>query len=101
MRSYNISPSEAYDKWKNAVANYDERVGEIINLIIKANPEGLPVIINRNPTINFGSILQVYCIGFTKTLTMSICQENRKSSRITSTACLQETPCFVPVMRTS
>ena len=44
MRSYNISPSEAYDKWKNATAYYDERIGEIINLIIKSCPEGLPVI---------------------------------------------------------
>lgn len=72
MRSYNMSPSEAYDKWKNAIATYDDRIGEIINMIIKATPNGLPVVINRNPTINYGSILQVYCIGFTKTLTMSI-----------------------------
>lgn len=72
IRTYNISPSEAYDRWKNAIANYDDRIGEIINMIIRSCPNGLPVIINRNPTINYGSILQVYCIGFTKTLTMSI-----------------------------
>ena len=51
MRSYNMSPSEAYDKWKNAIATYDDRIGEIINMIIKATPNGLPVIINRNPTM--------------------------------------------------
>jgi DNA-directed RNA polymerase beta' subunit len=52
MRSYNISPSEAYDWWKNAIATYDERIGEIINMIIKSCPNGgIPVIINRNPTI--------------------------------------------------
>lgn len=28
--------------------------------------------INRNPTINYGSILQVFCIGYTDTLTMSV-----------------------------
>lgn len=49
IRSYNISPSEAYDQWKNAIANYDDRIGEIINMIIKACPNGLPTIINRNP----------------------------------------------------
>jgi DNA-directed RNA polymerase beta' subunit len=54
MRSYNISPSEAYDWWKNAIANYDERIGEIINMIIKSYPQGIPTIINRNPTINYG-----------------------------------------------
>ena len=72
IRSYNISPSEAYDKWRNAIATFDERVAEIIDLLIKSTPEGLPVILNRNPTINFGSILQMYCIGYTKNLTMSI-----------------------------
>jgi hypothetical protein len=54
IRSYNISPSDAYAIWAKALAHKDERVGEIINSIIHSNPEGLPVIINRNPTINFG-----------------------------------------------
>ena len=72
IRSYNISPSDAYDIWSRAVATKDERVAEIITAIIKSEPEGLPVIINRNPTINYGSILQMYCVGFTDTLTMSV-----------------------------
>lgn len=55
MRSYNMSPSEAYDKWKNAIATYDDRIGEIINMIIKATPNGLPVIINRNPTMVYNA----------------------------------------------
>ena len=33
---------------------------------------GLPIIINRNPTINFGSILSVKCIGINDDYTMSI-----------------------------
>lgn len=74
MRTYNISPAVAYDIWSRALTKKDERVAEIINTIIRSDPsgEGLPVIINRNPTINYGSILQVYCIGFTDTLTMSV-----------------------------
>lgn len=72
IRTYNISPSDAYDIWSRAVATKDERVAEIITAIINSEPEGLPVIINRNPTINYGSILQMYCVGFTDTLTMSV-----------------------------
>lgn len=72
IRTYNISPSDAYDIWARAVASKDERVAEIIDAIIKSEPEGLPCIINRNPTINYGSILQVFCIGYTDTLTMSV-----------------------------
>ena len=51
IRSYNCSPAEAYDKWSRAVATKDERIGEIIMAIIHSEPEGLPVIINRNPTM--------------------------------------------------
>lgn len=72
IRTYNISPSEAYDIWQRAISKKDERIGEIIDAIIRSEPEGLPVIINRNPTINYGSILQVFCVGYTDTLTMSV-----------------------------
>lgn len=72
VRNYNISPAEAYEKWYRSIAKKDERIAEIINNIIHAHPEGLPVLINRNPTINYGSILQVFCVGFTDTLTMSV-----------------------------
>lgn len=54
IRTYNISPADAYDIWSRAIAEKDERVAEIITAIIKSEPEGLPVIINRNPTINYG-----------------------------------------------
>ena len=72
VRNYNISPNDAYDIWYRSIAKKDERVAEIITSIIHANPEGLPVLINRNPTINYGSILQMFCVGFTDTLTMSV-----------------------------
>lgn len=54
IRTYNISPSDAYDIWQKAIATKDERIAEIIDAIIHSEPEGLPVIINRNPTINYG-----------------------------------------------
>ncbi len=79
VRNYNISPSDAYDIWYRAVAKKDERVAEIIDNIIRSHPEGLPVLINRNPTINYGSILQVFCVGQTDTLTMSVSLQCLKS----------------------
>ena len=33
---------------------------------------GLPLIINRNPTINFGGIVGVYCVGISSGYTMGI-----------------------------
>ena len=74
MRTYNISPSDAYEIWSNARSTKDRRVTEILNALIKnsCNGQGIPVIINRNPSINYGSILQMYCIGYSDTLTMSV-----------------------------
>ena len=51
VRNYNITPSEAYDKWYRAIAKKDDRIAEIIDNLIHAKPEGLPVLINRNPTM--------------------------------------------------
>ena len=55
VRNYNISPSEAYDRWYRAIAKKDDRIAEILDNFIHANSEGLPILINRNPTINYGS----------------------------------------------
>ena len=33
----------------------DDRICEILDAIIKAEPEGLPLIINRNPKIDSGA----------------------------------------------
>lgn len=51
VRNYNISPSEAYEWWYSSIAEKNERIAEIIDTLIKASGEGLPVLINRNPTI--------------------------------------------------
>ena len=51
MRTYNISPSDAYEIWSRARSNKDPRICEILDALIKnsCNGEGIPVIINRNP----------------------------------------------------
>ena len=71
-RTYNMSMEEAYSKWEKAITKKDERIVEIINAIIHSHPEGLPVLLNRNPTIAYGSILQMFCVGMTDTLTIGI-----------------------------
>ena len=55
-RMYNMSYSEANNICQRALANKDDRVAEIIDTIIRSDPsgEGIPVIINRNPTISYG-----------------------------------------------
>ena len=72
VKTYNMSPQDAWDKWQLAKTKKDDIIAGIIDAIIKSYPNGLPVLINRNPTINYGSILQCYCVGFTDTLTMSV-----------------------------
>lgn len=44
IRSYNINPSEAYIIWSRALVKQDPRVCEILDMLIHANPEGLPII---------------------------------------------------------
>ena len=34
--------------------------------------QGIPIIINRNPSINYGSILQMYCVDINFEHTMEI-----------------------------
>jgi DNA-directed RNA polymerase beta' subunit len=72
MRTYNITPNEAYEIWRRAISNKDPRVCEILDSFIAATDEGIPVIMNRNPTLAYGSILQMFCVGYDDTLTLSI-----------------------------
>lgn len=65
-KAYNLSYSDAYTKWYYASIKKDKVILDIINNIIyNALPDhrGLPVLINRNPTIAYGSILAMYVIG--------------------------------------
>lgn len=62
---YGMQMSEARHIWEDAQRDYDPRVHLIIRELINATPEGLPILINRNPTLNYGSILQMYCTGIT------------------------------------
>lgn len=79
-RTYKISPAEAYDIWYKAQSHRDERVAEIIQALIDSTPidpdtgkpQGIPILLNRNPTINYGSILQMFCTEMNNTFTIGI-----------------------------
>ena len=53
-RTYNIRSAEAYQIWFKGVTVPNKRIYDIIQSIIHYNEEGLAVIINRNPTIQYG-----------------------------------------------
>lgn len=71
-RTYGITIQEAYNRWYKSIGKIDPVIVNIINDIIKSTPEGIPVIINRNPTLSYGSILQMYCVGINFNYCMSI-----------------------------
>ena len=71
-RTYNIGEAEAYNIWFKGVTNPSQQMHDIIMSIIHSNPEGLDCIINRNPTISYGSIMHMYCIGINDNFTMSV-----------------------------
>lgn len=73
VKTTNCTYAEAYKKWYKAqITGNDKTVYDIIDGLIKDSPGGLPFIINRNPTISYGGILAVRCIGINMDYTMSI-----------------------------
>lgn len=72
VKSYNISYAEARDIWSKSQNAKDNRVYNIIEGIIKDSGRGIPVLINRNPTIAYGGILQMFVVGMTKSYTMGM-----------------------------
>lgn len=69
-----ISYDKAYKIWYKAQIKKSERVYRIIKQIIKSynNGKGIPVFINRPPTIQYGSILYMNVVGINDNYTMSI-----------------------------
>lgn len=71
-KSYGMSYSDAYKKWYKSQIKKDQIVFEIIQGLIRNEEDGLPVLINRPPTIQYGSILYMNCIGINDNYTMSV-----------------------------
>lgn len=72
VKTYSISYNDAYNRWYRAIDEPDKTIIQIIYGLIRARPEGLPVIINRNPSIQRGSLLQMFCIDMSFNYTMSL-----------------------------
>lgn len=52
---HNITVNEAFDQWYAATINFNKKIYEIMQHMVKKRKPR--VLINRNPTINYGSIL--------------------------------------------
>lgn len=50
---------EAYEKWQKSCQEFDETVYLIMKELINKTKGGLKVLLGRNPTLNYGSILQM------------------------------------------
>lgn len=74
QKTYSISYSDAYNIWYKANMEENSMVKNIINTLINtgADGKGIPFIINRNPTIAYGSIILMYCIGMTNSYSLEI-----------------------------
>lgn len=70
-KSYNITYSDSYKIWYKSQINKDQRVWDIIDQFIK-DKGYIPLIINRNPTINYGSMMFMRCVGINDNYTMSV-----------------------------
>lgn len=75
-RTYNMTPTEAHIIWYQACIEPNKTISAIVQSIIDdCKSKGMPgicVLINRNPTLTYGSILQMFCVGFTDTYTMAV-----------------------------
>lgn len=59
VKAFRLSYDEANMKWNRATTVFDRQIYRVINNIISDMPYGMRILINRNPTINIGSILSV------------------------------------------
>ena len=73
MRTFSMEYAYAYKKWWNAQLTVDPDVLKILQNIIKSKPRGDAYLVGRNPSINFGSMLHMYCIDIvTESFTMKM-----------------------------
>ena len=74
QKSQNMDYASAYIYLERHMDDNDPVIMMILESFIKYDSEGkgIPLIINRNPTIGYGGILQCYCIGISQGYTMSM-----------------------------
>lgn len=69
QKTNNIGYNDAYGIWERSKYTRNQRVIDIINTFIN---KGIRILINRNPTICYGSILCMKVVGMTFDYTMGI-----------------------------
>lgn len=57
IKSEGITISEATDKWQKATISFSNKMYQFMKYLINNTKGGLRVLINRNPTISYGSVL--------------------------------------------
>lgn len=73
-KSHSMSYGDSYDFWYKGCITENDVIKDIIWSLIRNHKSGrgLPVLINRNPTISFSSILQMHVTKMTSGYTMGI-----------------------------
>lgn len=71
-KSHGMSYSDAYKRWYKSQIKMDKLVVSIIQGLIDNEKDGLPILINRPPTIQYGSVLYMNCVGINMNYTMSV-----------------------------
>ena len=62
--------NDAYKLLMESMHQENKMIRQIIEGIISSYPRGIPLLINRNPTISYGGILLVYASGISEGYTM-------------------------------
>lgn len=71
-KAYNMPYNEAYVFLDTNRRTKNKIIEQIIYSIINSYDRGIPVLVNRNPTIAYGGILQCYCVGMCEGYTMAL-----------------------------
>ena len=71
-KSYFMKYNDAYKLLHESMHQENPIIRQVIEGIIKSSGRGIPVLINRNPTISYGGILQVYCSAIAEGFTMKL-----------------------------
>jgi len=74
QKTYNKSYSDAYQLWYQGYIEENIMIRQIIESLIQNDHSGrgIPIIINRNPTIAYGGIMQMYCVGISDSFVMGV-----------------------------
>ena len=72
QKTHSILYSDAYKIWYKAQITHSQIVEDIIKGIIASYPNGIPILLNRNPTIAYGGIMLMHVIGINMNYTTSV-----------------------------